>query len=110
MPFQFIKFISRESQSISSSFSRAVEMDFDTCKRVMVSGTASIDPVGNTVYFGDIDKQVGLTMQVIEEILLPKGFGPPMPVLAGSSLSNTLRSVKNFVRPLLKASYHANMS
>ena len=57
-----------------SSFSRAVEMNYDTYKRVIISGTASIDPLGNTLYYGEIDAQVELTMQVIEGILVSRGL------------------------------------
>lgn len=58
-----------------SSFSRAVEFDLGNGgKRIMVSGSASIDFVGNTVYFGDIKKQVALTMDVIGEILKSRGL------------------------------------
>ncbi len=52
-----------------SSFSRAVEIDTPYSKRIMVSGTASIEPGGKTVFQDDIVKQIDLTMRVIEEIL-----------------------------------------
>lgn len=57
-----------------SSFSRAVEFDMPNYKRIMVSGSASIDFVGNTVHFGDIKKQVKLTMDVIAAILESRGL------------------------------------
>ena len=52
-----------------SSFSRAVEIATPSSRRIFVSGTASIEPMGATVYQGDIEKQVELTMQVIGAIL-----------------------------------------
>lgn len=58
-----------------SSFARAVEFDMSHCKRIMISGSASIDYVGNTVHFGDIKKQVALTMDVIGAILESRGLG-----------------------------------
>ena len=58
-----------------SSFSRAVEMDYPAYRRVVVSGTASIAPGGETLYCGDIDAQVDLTMRVIGGILESRGMG-----------------------------------
>ena len=55
-----------------SAFSRAVEIDLGARRRVVVSGTASIEPGGETVWPGDIAKQVGLTMLVIEAILVSR--------------------------------------
>jgi enamine deaminase RidA (YjgF/YER057c/UK114 family) len=52
-----------------SSFSRAVEIGTPDCRRLLVSGTASIDPSGRTVHVGDVDAQVELTMRVVEKIL-----------------------------------------
>lgn len=72
-----------------SSFSRAVEFDMPTCKRIMVSGSASIDFVGNTVHFGDIKKQVKLTMEVIGAILESRGL----------SFADTVSSVAYCMRP-----------
>lgn len=57
-----------------SSFSRAVELDTSTGRRIMISGTASIAPNGNTLYFGDIKKQVALTTDVIGAILKSRGM------------------------------------
>lgn len=72
-----------------SSFSRAVEFDMPACKRIMVSGSASIDFVGNTVHFGDIKKQVKLTMEVIGAILESRGL----------SFADTVSSVAYCMRP-----------
>jgi enamine deaminase RidA (YjgF/YER057c/UK114 family) len=52
-----------------SSFSRAVEMKFPTHRSLLISGTASIDPEGETVYLDDPEKQIRLTMKVIKAIL-----------------------------------------
>jgi enamine deaminase RidA (YjgF/YER057c/UK114 family) len=52
-----------------SSFSRAVELDLPDHHRIFVSGTASIDPEGNTVHLNDTRAQVKLTMEVVYAIL-----------------------------------------
>ena len=52
-----------------SSFSRAIEMSLPNCSRVLVSGTASIEPGGKTVYVDDIARQIDLTMRVVKAIL-----------------------------------------
>ena len=57
-----------------SAFSRAVELDLGARRRLIVSGTASIEPGGDTVWLGDIGKQIELTMQVIEAILASRGL------------------------------------
>ncbi len=57
-----------------SSFSRAVEIKTPFHRRILVSGSASISPDGKTLHFGDIDKQIDLTMRVIREILLARGM------------------------------------
>ncbi len=52
-----------------SCFSRAVEIVTPGHRRVMVSGTASIEPGGASIHPGEMQKQVDLTMEVIEAIL-----------------------------------------
>ena len=52
-----------------SSFSRAVELVLPDHRRIFVSGTASIDPEGDTVHIGDPKAQVQLTMEVVFAIL-----------------------------------------
>jgi len=52
-----------------SSFSRAVEVTMPDHRRLMVSGTASIDLQGRTAHVGDVDAQVDLTMRVVGAIL-----------------------------------------
>jgi len=58
-----------------SSFSRAVEVATPDHRRLIVSGTASIEPGGETVHVGDMDKQVALTMDVVEAILCARSMG-----------------------------------
>lgn len=55
--------------SYGSSFSRAVEIVSNGSRRVLVSGTASIEPGGRSAWLGDIRRQVELTMDVIGAIL-----------------------------------------
>lgn len=58
-----------------SSFSRATEILLAGAKYLLVSGTASIEPGGKTVWQGDAAKQIALTMEVVEAILRPRGMG-----------------------------------
>ena len=52
-----------------SSFSRGVEFGRPGCRRLSVSGTASIAPDGETAHLGDIDAQIELTFDVVHAIL-----------------------------------------
>jgi enamine deaminase RidA (YjgF/YER057c/UK114 family) len=52
-----------------SSFSRAVELEVPDLRRLYVSGTASIDAQGNTIFLGDCAAQVRQTMEVVQAIL-----------------------------------------
>lgn len=52
-----------------SSFSRGVEVSSPKGRLIMVSGTASILPGGATAHVGETDKQISLTMDVVEAIL-----------------------------------------
>jgi enamine deaminase RidA (YjgF/YER057c/UK114 family) len=72
-----------------SSFSRAVEMDVPGGKRLTVSGTASIEPGGKTVWNDDIRNQIDLTMKVVNAILESRHM----------SLSDVSRSTLYFKRP-----------
>ena len=72
-----------------SSFSRAVEIKTSASKRIMVSGTASIEPEGATINIDDIERQVDLTMRVIEGILRSRGM----------TFDNTIRAVVYCLRP-----------
>jgi enamine deaminase RidA (YjgF/YER057c/UK114 family) len=58
-----------------SSFSRAVEIETPEHRRLLISGTASIDPAGHTVHVGDVEGQVALTMDVVKAILESRRMG-----------------------------------
>lgn len=57
-----------------SSFSRAVEVDFPDRRWLIISGTASIAPEGQTLYPEDVVKQIHLTLDVVEAILKSRGM------------------------------------
>ncbi len=52
-----------------SSFSRAVEVDAPTYRKLFISGTASIAPEGHTIHLDDIDRQIELTLDVVLAIM-----------------------------------------
>jgi len=52
-----------------SSFSRAMEIATPRQTRLYISGTASIDPHGKTIFLGDTPGQIDHTMKVVEAIL-----------------------------------------
>ena len=52
-----------------SSFSRAVELVNPSYRTVLVSGTASLEPSGETAFVGDIERQTDATMRAVEAIL-----------------------------------------
>jgi len=58
-----------------SSFSRAVEIGTPEYRTLMVSGTASIEPGGATAYVGDVKRQIQLTTDVAEAILVSRNMG-----------------------------------
>jgi enamine deaminase RidA (YjgF/YER057c/UK114 family) len=58
-----------------SSFSRAVEVTMPDLRRLMISGTASIEPGGETVHVDDVVGQTALTCDVVEAILKSRGMG-----------------------------------
>ena len=55
-----------------SCFSRAVELRVPGLDRLLISGTASIGPDGRSQHAGDVRQQIGLTMEVVEAILLSR--------------------------------------
>ena len=57
-----------------SSFSRALEIAAPHHRRLLVSGTASIDPDGRTVHRGDARRQIVLTMEIVERLLQSRGM------------------------------------
>ena len=58
-----------------SSFSRAMEIATLEQKRLYISGTASIDPHGKTIFVGNTPLQIDHTMKVVEAILHNVGMG-----------------------------------
>ena len=58
-----------------SSFSRAVELDLGATRRVIISGTASIEPGGATAWRGEAWNQIDLSLRVVEAILRSRGMG-----------------------------------
>jgi len=57
-----------------SSFSRAIEVHSVSGRRLLISGTASILPGGETAWVGDVRQQARLTFEVVEAILRERGF------------------------------------
>ncbi len=64
-----------QATEYKSSFSRAVEIHLTGRRQLYVSGTASIEPGGETAHRGDVDKQIELTMEVVEAILRSREMG-----------------------------------
>lgn len=64
-----------EAFAYGSAFSRAVVVR-DACSRTLhVSGTASIDPAGNTAHRGDTCAQIALTMRVVSALVEEAAMG-----------------------------------
>jgi len=57
-----------------SSFSRAIKLDSPDHSRLYISGTASIDKTGETIFVGSTSAQIEFTMQVVEAILNEAGM------------------------------------
>jgi enamine deaminase RidA (YjgF/YER057c/UK114 family) len=62
------------ARDYGSSFSRAAEVSSPGFRSVWVSGTASIDPDGRTMHVGDVQAQIGRTLEVVEAILQSRGM------------------------------------
>jgi len=62
------------SLEYGSAFSRAVVVDTPPCRRLLISGTASIGPDGRSLHVGDLQGQIELTMKVVRGILASCGF------------------------------------
>jgi enamine deaminase RidA (YjgF/YER057c/UK114 family) len=60
-----------------SSFSRAVELALPDHRRLYISGTASIEPNGKTIYPNDTPGQVSRSMEVIYAILKSRAMDWP---------------------------------
>jgi enamine deaminase RidA (YjgF/YER057c/UK114 family) len=58
----------------ASSFSRAVEVCMPDCRRLFVSGTASIDRDGRTIHVGDAYSQIAWTFDVVQALLESRGM------------------------------------
>jgi enamine deaminase RidA (YjgF/YER057c/UK114 family) len=56
-----------------SSFSRAVEIRDEAVSRIYVSGTASIDEQGKTVYVGEPEEQIRHTLRAVGDLLASRG-------------------------------------
>ncbi len=63
------------AENYGSSFSRAVAVRHSCYRELYVSGTASIEPGGLTIHVGDIEKQIQLSLDVMEAILAKEGLG-----------------------------------
>jgi enamine deaminase RidA (YjgF/YER057c/UK114 family) len=78
-----------------SAFSRAVEVALPSHRQLYISGTASIEPGGETIHVDDTRAQIDLTMKVVHAILETRGM----------DWSDTTRAIAylrdNDARPLL---------
>ena len=81
-----------------SSFSRAVELVAPDHRRLLVSGTASIDRDGRTVHSGDLGAQIAHTFDVVHAILEARGLDWP----------DVTRAIAYFKRSEDIAAYHAS--
>ncbi len=63
------------AENYGSSFSRAVAVRYPGWRELYVSGTASIEPGGLTIHVGDIEKQIQLSLDVMQAILAQEGLG-----------------------------------
>jgi len=66
--------LQRSSLEYGSAFSRAVELGAGGLRRLFVSGTASIEPSGQSVHIGDVRAQIQLTLDVVQAILESRGM------------------------------------
>jgi len=62
------------SWEYGSAFSRAVLLAEPAGRRLLLSGTASIEPNGRSAHVGDVDRQIALTMEVAHAVLASRGF------------------------------------
>jgi enamine deaminase RidA (YjgF/YER057c/UK114 family) len=63
--------------SYGSSFSRAVEISSPHGRRLLISGTASVAPGGQTLWPGDLRRQIHHTMEVVQVLLASRGYEFP---------------------------------
>jgi enamine deaminase RidA (YjgF/YER057c/UK114 family) len=69
-----------------SAFSRGVEVADPAARILHISGTASIEPDGETAYVGDAGKQIEKTMEVVDAMLAQNGM----------DISDTTRAIAYF--------------
>jgi len=62
------------ASNYGSSFSRAMEISSLHGRRLLISGTASVAPGGQTLWPGNLRQQIQHTMEVVEVILASRGF------------------------------------
>ena len=62
-----------EAYDYGSSFSRAMRVELPGASMIFISGTASVDEYGKTLYEGDIEAQCWRTFQNIEALLAVEG-------------------------------------
>ena len=74
------------SLEYGSAFNRAVLIDMPAGRRLLISGTASIESDGRSAYVGDLRKQIALTMEVAHAIL----------ALCGLNFSDVTRATAYF--------------
>lgn len=63
-----------EAYEYKSSFSRAIEITYPVYRRLLISGTASIDEDGNSVHIGNLSMQIDQTMKVLDGIIKSRGY------------------------------------
>jgi len=82
-----------------SSFSRAVEIRAPDCRKLLVSGTASIAPSGETVRLDDVPGQVDLTLDVVGAQLRSRQMDWP----------DVVRAIAYVKRGVYAEAYHERM-
>ena len=85
-----------EASEYGSSFSRAMEVRDSSTRTLYVSGTASIEPAGQTIHAGNAARQIETTMEVVSALMEE----------AGMVLSDTTRAIAYFRRAEDVAFWH----
>ena len=80
-----------------SAFSRAVLVSSDNAETLLVSGTASINPGGDTAHLADITGQIDLTLKVADEILRAQGMGRNH-ITRGIAYFREKKYIQDFIR------------
>ncbi len=86
-----------DAQRYGSAFSRAVEIRTTDRRRVLISGTASIDILGRTAHPGDVDAQIELSMAAAGAILVQQGL-TYADVVRGTAYTRTAEARTAFER------------